>query len=52
MKIFFQAIDVWMAGCMLFVFAAIGEFIVIKLINTIQTDAKIYPLQVQPVSIE
>lgn len=28
-----QALDVWMAGCMLFVFAALGEFVVVKVLD-------------------
>lgn len=30
---YMQAIDVWMAGCMLFVFAALGEFVVVKVLD-------------------
>lgn len=25
-----KALDLWMAGCMIFVFAALGEFVVVK----------------------
>lgn len=28
-----QALDVWMAGCMMFVFAALGEFVVVKVLD-------------------
>lgn len=28
-----QALDLWMAGCMLFVFAALGEFVVVKVLD-------------------
>lgn len=28
-----QALDVWMAGCMIFVFAALGEFVVVKVLD-------------------
>lgn len=27
---YIKALDLWMAGCMLFVFAALGEFVVVK----------------------
>ena len=27
-----QAMDLWMAGCMVFVFAALGEFVVVKVL--------------------
>lgn len=29
----FQALDLWMAGCMMFVFAALGEFVVVKVLD-------------------
>ncbi|XP_015437124.1 PREDICTED: glycine receptor subunit alpha-3 [Dufourea novaeangliae] len=28
-----KALDVWMAGCMMFVFAALGEFVVVKVLD-------------------
>jgi hypothetical protein len=28
-----QALDLWMAGCMVFVFAALGEFAVVKVLD-------------------
>lgn len=28
-----QALDLWMAGCMLFVFGALGEFVVVKVLD-------------------
>lgn len=28
-----QALDLWMAGCMIFVFAALGEFVVVKVLD-------------------
>lgn len=28
-----QALDLWMAGCMVFVFAALGEFVVVKVLD-------------------
>jgi len=28
-----QALDLWMAGCMMFVFAALGEFVVVKVLD-------------------
>lgn len=28
-----QALDLWMAGCMIFVFASLGEFIVVKVLD-------------------
>lgn len=30
---FFQALDLWMAGCMVFVFAALAEFVVVKVLD-------------------
>ena len=30
---FLQALDLWMAGCMVFVFAALGEFVVVKVLD-------------------
>jgi len=29
----FQALDLWMAGCMLSVFAALAEFVVVKVLD-------------------
>lgn len=29
----FKALDLWMAGCMLFVFAAFVEFVVVKVLD-------------------
>nr|XP_045591180.1 glycine receptor subunit alpha-3-like [Procambarus clarkii] len=29
-----KAIDVWMAGCMVFIFSALGEFIIVKWLNS------------------
>lgn len=29
----FQALDLWMAGCMVFVFAALAEFVVVKVLD-------------------
>lgn len=29
----FKALDLWMAGCMIFVFAALGEFVVVKVLD-------------------
>lgn len=31
--LFQQALDLWMAGCMMFVFAALGEFVVVKVLD-------------------
>lgn len=28
-----KALDLWMAGCMMFVFAALGEFVVVKVLD-------------------
>lgn len=28
-----QALDIWMAGCMMFVFAALSEFVVVKVLD-------------------
>lgn len=28
-----KALDLWMAGCMVFVFAALGEFVVVKVLD-------------------
>lgn len=28
-----KALDLWMAGCMIFVFAALGEFVVVKVLD-------------------
>jgi hypothetical protein len=28
-----QALDLWMAGCMIFVFSALGEFVVVKVLE-------------------
>ncbi|XP_018314793.1 glycine receptor subunit alphaZ1 [Mycetomoellerius zeteki] len=30
---YIKALDVWMAGCMMFVFAALGEFVVVKVLD-------------------
>lgn len=30
---FFKALDLWMAGCMLFVFGALSEFVVVKVLD-------------------
>jgi hypothetical protein len=39
-----QALDLWMAGCMVFVFAALGEFVVVKVLDVryqLQNSARI-----------
>ncbi|XP_076056276.1 glycine receptor subunit alpha alkaliphile [Oratosquilla oratoria] len=40
-----KAIDVWMAGCMVFVFAALGEFVIIKVIDVTQREVRVSPIQ-------
>lgn len=35
-----QALDLWMAGCMLFVFAALAEFVVVKVLDIRYQAAK------------
>ncbi|XP_077256062.1 glycine receptor subunit alpha alkaliphile isoform X2 [Temnothorax americanus] len=30
---YIKALDIWMAGCMMFVFAALGEFVVVKVLD-------------------
>lgn len=32
-RLCFKALDLWMAGCMMFVFAALGEFVVVKVLD-------------------
>ena len=42
-----QALDLWMAGCMVFVFAALGEFAVVKVLDVryqLQKTAKVASL--------
>lgn len=47
----FQALDLWMAGCMVFVFAALAEFVVVKVLDVQyqqqikQTPKPILPLR-------
>jgi hypothetical protein len=39
-----QALDLWMAGCMVFVFAALGEFAVVKVLDVryqLQKNARV-----------
>ncbi|XP_031849062.1 glycine receptor subunit alpha alkaliphile isoform X4 [Nomia melanderi] len=43
-----KALDVWMAGCMMFVFAALGEFVVVKVLD-LQYQLK-YDLQTSVMS--
>lgn len=46
-----QALDLWMAGCMIFVFAALAEFVVVKVLDVQyqqqakQTSKPILPLR-------
>lgn len=46
-----KALDLWMAGCMVFVFAALAEFVVVKVLDvqyqqqTKQTSKTILPLR-------
>ncbi|CAB3359424.1 Hypothetical predicted protein [Cloeon dipterum] len=35
-----KALDLWMAGCMVFVFAALGEFVVVKVLDVHYTEQK------------
>ncbi|XP_011259816.3 glycine receptor subunit alpha-3 [Camponotus floridanus] len=35
---YIKALDVWMAGCMMFVFAALGEFVVVKVLDLRHTE--------------
>nr|XP_027221868.1 glycine receptor subunit alpha-4-like [Penaeus vannamei] len=44
-----KAIDVWMAGCMVFVFAALGEFVVVRVLNVMHQQHIVHPtIPVQP----
>ncbi len=38
---YIKAVDIWMAGCMGFVFAALGEFVIVKVIYSITEDSKV-----------
>ncbi|KAG7170015.1 Glycine receptor subunit alpha-2-like 5 [Homarus americanus] len=38
-----KAIDVWMAGCMVFIFAALGEFVVVRVLNVMHTHYQVEP---------
>ena len=38
---YIKAVDIWMAGCMVFVFAALGEFVIVKVIFSLTEDAKL-----------
>nr|CAD7581124.1 unnamed protein product [Timema californicum] len=52
-----EALDLWMAGCMVFVFAALGEFVVVKVLDVryqldkdtrVATLPRILPMEKQP----
>jgi hypothetical protein len=37
---YIKAVDIWMAGCMVWVFGALGEFVLVKVIFSLTEDAK------------
>ncbi|XP_071513559.1 glycine receptor subunit alpha-4-like isoform X2 [Panulirus ornatus] len=47
-----KAIDVWMAGCMVFIFAALGEFVVIRVLNVMHARYQVDPIVFHPQSIQ
>jgi hypothetical protein len=47
-----QALDLWMAGCMVFVFAALAEFVVVKVLDVqYQQQAKQPPKPILPIRL-
>jgi len=39
---YIKAVDIWMAGCMVWVFGALGEFVLVKVIFSLTEDAKFH----------
>ncbi|XP_045134558.1 glycine receptor subunit alpha-4-like isoform X2 [Portunus trituberculatus] len=44
-----KAIDVWMAGCMVFIFAALGEFVVVRVLNVMHAAQRLHPSYLPPI---
>ncbi|XP_064095516.1 glycine receptor subunit alpha-4-like isoform X1 [Macrobrachium nipponense] len=47
-----KAIDVWMAGCMVFVFAALGEFVVVRVLNVMHVSRQVEPVFPPPTPVQ
>ncbi|CAL8118138.1 unnamed protein product [Orchesella dallaii] len=46
---YIKAIDIWMGGCMIWVFGALGEYVLVKVIYSVTEDAKFhYALDMTP----
>ncbi|MCL4169342.1 UNVERIFIED_CONTAM: hypothetical protein GTU68_019677 [Idotea baltica] len=46
---YIKAIDIWMGGCMVFIFAALGEFTIVKVLKVTHMQKRVNPSSIRKV---